>query len=115
MKLATSGSLAEETVALYLTDHGWKVLDRNWRRPRCEIDIVAKKDKIIYFVEVKFRATESQGDGLSYITARKLARMDFAARMWNGENNWHGDWRLVAASVEPDGAQMALVDIVELT
>lgn len=115
MKLKTSGKLAEETAAAYLEGRGWEVLEQNWRRPRCEIDIVAKKGDVIYFVEVKFRSSELQGDGLSYITSKKLKQMDFAARLWNIESGWQGDWRLMAVSVEPTGTGLAVKDMVEIT
>ncbi len=47
------GSLGEELVAKFLMKRGFKVLDRNYRRPWGELDIIAEKKGKIHFVEVK--------------------------------------------------------------
>ena len=101
-----SGNKAEEKAVSYLKERGFKILDRNWRRPRCEIDIVASfkprrfsKEKIIHFVEVKYRRNDEHGSGLDYITPQKIGQMKFAARMWVAENAWEGDYELSAIAV----------------
>lgn len=108
------GQRAEKLVADYLAANGWKILDKNWRRLRCEIDIIARKDKIIHFVEVKFRSSDLQGDGLEYITPKKLKQIQFAAKIWNQENNWDGDCRILAVSVEYQNGRMLIKDIVDV-
>lgn len=99
MKSTDSGRGAEAAVAGLLQDHGFEIMRRNWRTRLCEIDLVAEKNGVIYFIEVKYRASGAQGDGFEYITARKLKQMDFAARLWVQENDWPGDYRLMAAAV----------------
>ncbi len=47
------GSLGEELVAKFLMKQGYKVLDRNYRRPWGELDVVAERKGKIHFVEVK--------------------------------------------------------------
>lgn len=108
------GHQAEDSVAQQIQNKGFEILSQNWRTPRCEIDIVAKKDKIIYFVEVKFRANSTQGDGLEYITKKKLSQMRFAAQMWMQQNNWNGDCRLAAISVTTNGQEYLLGNLVEI-
>ena len=115
MRTTQRGHQAEEAVAKQMKNLGYEILSQNWRTPRCEIDIVARKDKIIYFVEVKFRLQSAQGDGLEHITKRKLSQMEFAGRIWNQHNNWNGDWRLAAISVTTNNVQEYLLgDLVEL-
>lgn len=98
-----SGNEAEEAVANYLKRQGYKVVDRNWRTKWCEIDIVAKKDNCIYFVEVKYRGSSDQGSGYDYITRQKLRKMDLAARSWVEIKRWPGEFTLSAADVSgPD-------------
>jgi len=48
-----TGFDAEELVAKHLENNGFHIIDRNWRKPWGELDIVAEKDKILHFVEVK--------------------------------------------------------------
>lgn len=47
------GQIAERYVSEYLTSKGYEIIDRNYRKPWGEIDIVASKEGIIIFVEVK--------------------------------------------------------------
>lgn len=47
------GVLGEELVALFLVKRGHKILDRNFRRPWGELDVVSKQHGVIHFVEVK--------------------------------------------------------------
>lgn len=47
------GDLGEELATKFLKKKGYQIVDRNWRKYFGEIDIVAKKDNIYYFVEVK--------------------------------------------------------------
>lgn len=93
------GQAAEAAVVDELKSQGYKILDRNWKTKVCEIDIVAKRDEILYFVEVKYRANLSQGGGWEYITPRKLNQLRFAARHWNQKYGWDGDYRIVGAEV----------------
>jgi uncharacterized protein (TIGR00252 family) len=93
------GQAAEAAVAEFLKTQGYKILTRNWRTRVCEIDIVAKKEKAVYFVEVKYRSSLKQGDGFEYITPKKLQQMRFAAQVWSQQNNWDDDSRLLAAAV----------------
>lgn len=114
MKTTQQGHQAENAVAQQMKKLGYEILSQNWRTTRCEIDIVARKDKIAYFVEVKFRTNSEQGDGLDYITKNKLSQMNYAARIWIQYNKWEGDWRLAAISVTTDGKEYLFGELVEL-
>lgn len=93
------GQAAEVAVADFLISNGYKIVERNFRNRVCEIDIIAQKQRVIYFVEVKYRSSDKQGDGLEYITPKKLRQMHFAAEIWVQQHNWTGDYQLLAASV----------------
>lgn len=114
MKTSYTGQTAERLVAGYLTRQGHRIIDLNWRHKRCEIDIITKKQNVVYFVEVKFRASDLQGDGLEYITASKLRQMRYGADLWSQQNGWSGDCRLMAAAVESRSAAMVIKDLIEL-
>lgn len=96
------GHSAEATAADYLSHKGFKIIELNWKTKYCEIDIVAEKDKAVYFVEVKYRRTLRQGHGLDYITTQKLKQMRFSAEMWVHNNNWEGEYQLAAVGVDGD-------------
>ena len=110
----SAGRQAEEVAAEWLMNQGYEIVDRNWRTKWCEIDIVAKKNQTLYFVEVKYRRTNAAGGGLSYITPGKLKQMAFAAEMWLSNQAERSDYELSAMSL---GSNPPLVEdfIPELT
>jgi uncharacterized protein (TIGR00252 family) len=104
MSTTSIGRQAEAKAAEYLKDLGYNILNQNWRTRLCEIDIVAEKAKVIYFVEVKYRKSSSWGGGLEYITATKLKQMARAAELWVSNHQWDGDYTL--AGIEIMGEQL---------
>ena len=53
------GRIGEETASRFLVERGFSILGRNYRKKWGEIDIIAKKDGIIRFVEVKTVSREN--------------------------------------------------------
>lgn len=49
------GAIGEEKAATLLLDNGYQIIDRNWRCPFGELDIVMKDGTTIVFVEVRTR------------------------------------------------------------
>lgn len=74
------GRKAEEKAARHLTLHGYRILDRNARLARGELDIVAGKGEILAFVEVKMRPRREAG--LLAVHKDKQARLRSAASAW---------------------------------
>jgi len=93
------GRAAESAAAEFLQVKGCTVLAQNWRTRWCEIDIVAQRGGIIYFVEVKYRAQAKWGAGLDYVTPKKLRQMQFAAEFWIAKYQFGGDYRLSAVEL----------------
>ncbi len=96
------GHEAEKVAAEYLHKHGFAIKELNWKNSLSEIDIVAEKSKVIYFVEVKYRQNQGQGSGLDYITPKKINQMEFAAKNWTAEHRYDGDYELSAIEVSAD-------------
>lgn len=99
MQTTMVGRQAERAAAQYLENLGYAIVERNWRRRECEIDIVASQTDTIFFVEVKFRMTDDNGSGIEYIGPTKLRQMSYAARRWVAENDWRGGYALAAVEV----------------
>lgn len=76
------GHLAETSAIDYLTSKGYQIIDRNWQTKWCEIDIIASRQSIIYFIEVRYRKSSKQGGGLATITNKKIQKMRFAGQLW---------------------------------
>lgn len=106
-----TGHDAEKAAAEYLKDKGYKIIEQNWKTKYCEIDVVAQKDKTVYFVEVKYRKSSAFGSGLEYITPKKLKQMTFAAEMWVSQHKWDGDYQL--AGLEMSGPEFEVTEFID--
>ena len=74
------GHKGEDMAVQYLQQNGYCILDRNWtNKGRKEIDIVATKDDVIVFVEVKTRKVGSATTPISAVDNRKQQRVVLAA------------------------------------
>lgn len=68
------GRYAETLAALYLRQRGYRILARRYKTKTGEIDIIARKAKLIIFVEVKQRLTlEAAHDSISAQSERRIA------------------------------------------
>ncbi|HEX8949198.1 MAG TPA: YraN family protein [Dissulfurispiraceae bacterium] len=69
------GVKGEDVAAAYLKKKGYKILQRNYRTPLGEADIIAKDRDTIVFVEVKARTTEAYGQPFEAVDCRKQERL----------------------------------------
>ncbi len=111
MTSTETGRKAETAARVYLEMRGFTIIEQNWRRPRCEVDIIAVKDGVVHFVEVKYRFKDDQGSGLDAITATKLKQMQRAAWMWVSESKWLGEY--VLSAVEVAGPTFIIMGFIE--
>lgn len=111
MTSTDTGRRAEAAARVYLEMRGYGIIEQNWRRPRCEIDIVALKNDVLHFVEVKYRHSNEQGGGLEAITASKLKQMQRSAWFYVDETKWRGEYMLSA--VETAGPNFAIISFIE--
>lgn len=65
------GKKGEEYAANYLAEKGYKILRRNWRYKKKEIDIICEKDQFLVVVEVKTRSSEGDERPEELVTLRK--------------------------------------------
>ena len=107
------GDTAESAVSDYLRANGHAILERNWRTKLCEIDIVTRKGSTVYFVEVKHRKNDTAGDGMAYITPKKLKQMQFAAKLYAHSHRLNeANLRLVAVSTT--GTPPKVIEYIEI-
>jgi putative endonuclease len=102
------GQYGEGRAADFLRQHGYKIIATNWKTPRCEIDIIAKRRRKLWFVEVKYRSSSSGGYGYEYVTPKKLEQMRYAAETWVHSHDYRGEYRLAVLSV--DGEDITFID-----
>lgn len=67
------GRRAETVAAWYLRLKGWRIVGQRLRTPRGEVDLVARRGKMVAFVEVKWRArAEELGLALDHYRLRRV-------------------------------------------
>ncbi|MFM8563023.1 MAG: YraN family protein [Acidimicrobiia bacterium] len=76
------GARGEQLVAEWYAEHGYQVVDRNWRCRAGEIDIVARGDRSIVFCEVKTRASDRFGSPALAVGHAKQSRLRRLAAIW---------------------------------
>lgn len=76
------GATAEELAARLLQGQGWTILHRNWRFGHKEIDLIARRNETVAFVEVRARRSVSHGHPIETIGWRKRREIETAARAW---------------------------------
>lgn len=73
------GADGENLAAGWLKEKGYEILYRNWRYKYYEIDIVALKDRMLHFIEVKSRNESSFGFPEDSVTKKKFKNLQKAA------------------------------------
>lgn len=80
------GSRYEQIAADFLQDRGYKILERNFRCPAGEIDIIAREGEYLCFLEVKFRSEKDRGTPQEAVNGRKQRRISRAALYYMMKN-----------------------------
>ncbi len=85
------GKKAEDASCAYLKKNGYKILERNKRLGRGELDIVALDDDVLVFVEVK--AHQQRDASLWAMHPDKCERFVSAANVWLGLNQDYASYQ----------------------
>ncbi|REC59992.1 YraN family protein [Chryseobacterium pennae] len=104
------GKIAEDLAAGYLQKCGYKILARNFRFQKAEIDIIAEKDELIIIVEVKARSTDAFILPQEAVTKTKIRSIVLAANHYLEELNKENEVRFDIISVLPDEHRNLTID-----
>lgn len=111
------GENGESQACLYLTRKGYRILERNWKASRGEVDLIAEKNRVLYFVEVKWRGSKIYGTAAESIGLIKQKRivgavLDYLQR----KKISNQEIRLAALTIDSDAASSPtkfLIDFFE--
>ncbi|MCM8766734.1 MAG: YraN family protein [Candidatus Omnitrophica bacterium] len=82
MKNIEFGKFGEEKGIEFLKRNGYKIIERNYKTKIGEIDIIAKKEKQIIFIEVKTRSSDNYGFPEEAVNQRKLKKIEKVAYLY---------------------------------
>ena len=96
------GNLAEELAATFLEKKGYKILLKNYRYQKGEIDIIAEFGQDIIIVEVKARGSDLFMEPQEAVTKTKIKSLVMVADYFMKDNNLDKEVRFDIIAVLPD-------------
>ena len=99
------GQKAEDRAVRFLRKKGFAIKARNYHYQRAEIDIIAKKRRLLVFIEVKARSNDQFGDPETFVSARQKNLVRTAATYYILTHDWRHAIRfdIIALLQQHDG------------
>ena len=73
------GFQGEKIAREFLLKKGYRILEKNWRYRKAEIDLIAQKENILAIVEVKTRSSDYYGNPQDFVNSKKIKLLVEAA------------------------------------
>ena len=98
------GDQGEQVVVDYLEVSGHEIMARNYKTKLFEVDIISRKNEMLYFTEVKYRSVHDFGEALDFIDKKKQKKMHLAVEGFMATHPEYADFRptLAVAAVDKD-------------
>ena len=100
-----TGNIGEQLARQYLEEKGYAIVETNWRRGKLEVDIIAYKEGLIVFAEVKTRSRTDYGNPEEFVTIDKQRAYVRLADKYVVEHNREEEVRFDIISVEVEGSE----------
>ncbi|MEJ7557329.1 MAG: YraN family protein [Pedobacter sp.] len=107
------GKRGEEIAKEYLENKGYQILKMNWRHKRAEIDLIAKHDGTLVFVEVKTRSSANFGNPEEFVDWKKEKQLEFASLFYIEQSNHEGEIRFDIVAITMDTKKSYSVHHIE--
>lgn len=97
-----TGKLGEDIAVKYLENHGFNILERNYRKPWGEIDIIAKQDQELVFFEVKTQQNYLEWEPEENVNKHKKHQLSRIIMTYLKENriSENQDWRVDVLAIK---------------
>ena len=107
------GALGEQAAVDYLRQHGFMIVERNYRIGRSEVDIIASRYDELHFVEVKTRKYGSMTAPEDALTEQKARAMRRAASAYMAQHRSMFEPRFSLVAIEMIGERVESLRFVE--
>jgi putative endonuclease len=107
-----TGKKGEDIAVAYLISRGYRIVERNYKCPLGEIDIVARDGDELVFVEVKSRKSEEFGDPQLAVGLKKQKKVSRISLAYLKEKHLYpcnARFDVVAIKMLPDGSTVELI------
>jgi len=108
----STGKMGEEIAAKHLVGVGYEILERNFRCPLGEMDIVARDHETMVFVEVRSRRTDNYGSPLESVGFTKQKKISRVAEYYlnrHGLQQVKARFDVVAVKLSPSRPEVELI------
>ena len=92
----TTGLLGEQMAADYFIKAGYQLIEKNWRHSHWEVDIIAVKDTVLHFIEVKTRRTKKFGLPEESVSRKKIQYLINASEAYL---HLHPEWKRIQFNI----------------
>jgi putative endonuclease len=115
MKRRETGMMGENLACEFLGKNGYEIIERNFRCPGGEVDIVARQHDTLVFVEVRTKSSQQFGSPEESITPTKMEHLrNAAAYYWQSRNNLPESWRIDVIAIEMNRrGQVLRIELIE--
>lgn len=94
-----TGKKGESLAAAYMEERGYRILEKNYRSGRLEVDLIAIKKDTLHFIEVKTRTSTLFGYPEENVSNMKIERILEAAEAYMNENQYYKRLQLDILSI----------------
>jgi putative endonuclease len=91
-----TGAFGEQLAAEYLTKLGFHIEIQNWRHSYWEVDIIASRQNVLHFIEVKTRRTKKFGLPEEQVNKKKIQNLINAAEEYL---HLHPEWKRIQFNI----------------
>lgn len=96
-----TGGIGEKLAAEFLEKKGFRVVARNYRWRKAEIDLIVQRENWLVFVEVKTRSSNAYGEPETFVSIYQARLIYDAADEYIFSTDWRGHVRFDIVSVKP--------------
>jgi putative endonuclease len=101
MKRRETGMLGEQLACDFLGKNGYRIIERNFRCPGGEVDIIAQQQDTLVFIEVRTKHSRQFGSPEESITRTKMERLrNMASQYYQSRKNLPESWRIDVVAIE---------------
>lgn len=108
----TLGRAGEDLALATLKRHGYKILERNYTTPLGEIDLIARHQGMLVFVEIKTRQSQAFGTAREAVSVGKQARLRRIAQYYLNQQRGRGQkvrFDVVAITVQDKKPRVEII------
>jgi putative endonuclease len=115
MKRRETGFRGEQLACDFLNKNGYQLIERNFRCPRGEVDIIARQGNTLVFVEVRTKKGRNFGSPEESITPTKMEHLrNTAAYYRQSHDSLPDSWRIDVIAIEMNSrGQVARIEQIE--